>query len=237
MISRFFLFLHKSKVRLLFFFKKVLLQYSIPLVKRKTRTEGNSKSMEIQMKKIAIYCVLAFFLLSAVAAFCSEYTATNEPLPELILTVPDNDFYKTYLGLTGKVGEKFTPADIQADILLIELFSMYCPYCQNEAPRVNELYEKMEDVSKKGIKVKIIGLGASNSQFEVEHFKETYNVPFPLFPDKDLSMYKALAGAGTPGFIGCRLKDGGAVTIVLRNSGGFDSADDFLKDLIKEAGL
>jgi len=189
------------------------------------------------MKKFAIYSVLTLLLLWVVPVFGSEYTPTNEPLPKLVLTVPENDFYKTYLGLTGKAGEKFSPADIQADILLIELFSMYCPFCQNEAPRVNELYEKMEEVSKKGIKVKIIGLGASNSQFEVEHFKETYNVPFPLFPDKDMSMYKALKGAGTPGFIGCRLKDGEPVTIVLRNSGGFYSAENFLKELIHEAGL
>ena len=189
------------------------------------------------MKIIAIYSVLTFFLLWAVPVFGSESTATNEPLPELVLTVPENDIHKKYLGLTGKAGDKFTPADIQADILLIELFSMYCPYCQKEAPLVNELYERMEEVSKKGIKVRIIGLGASNSQFEVEHFMETYNVPFPLFPDKDMSMYKALVGAGTPGFIGCRLKEGGAATIVLRNSGGFYSADDFLKELIQKAGL
>jgi peroxiredoxin len=189
------------------------------------------------MKKIAIYSVLIFFMLWAIPVFSSESTPTNEPLPKLVLTVPDNDAYQKYLGLTGKPGEKFTPADIQADILLIELFSMYCPYCQNEAPRVNELYEKMEEVSKKGIKVKIIGLGASNSQFEVEHFKDTYDVQFPLFPDKDMSMYRTLGGAGTPGFIGCRLKDDGTATIVLRNSGGFYSADDFLKELIQEAGL
>jgi len=189
------------------------------------------------MKKHTMYSVLTLLLLWAVPALSSESAAVNEPLPELVLTIPENGHYQTYLGLAGKAGEKFTLADVQADILLIELFSMYCPYCQNEAPRVNELYEKMEEVSKKGIKVKIIGLGASNSQFEVEHFRDTYNVPFPLFPDRDMSMYKALAGDGTPGFIGCRLKDGGAATIVLRNSGGFFSAEDFLKELIQAAGL
>jgi peroxiredoxin len=191
----------------------------------------------MQMKKNTIYSVLTLLLFWAVPVLSSESTPVNEPLPELVLTIPENGNYQTYLGLAGKAGEKFTLADVQADILLIELFSMYCPYCQNEAPRVNELYEKMEEVSKKGIKVKIIGLGASNSQFEVEHFKDTYNVPFPLFPDRDMSMYKALAGDGTPGFIGCRLKDGGTATIVLRNSGGFYSAEDFLKELIQAAGL
>ena len=189
------------------------------------------------MKKIALCFVLLSCLMVAVPALSNESVVTNENLPDLELKVPDNDFYKRYLGLTGKVGENFTVADIQADILLIELFSMYCPYCQKEAPLVNELYEKMEEVSKGGPVVKLIGLGASNSQFEVEHFRDTYNVPFPLFPDKDMSMYKALAGSGTPGFIGCRLQEGGRATIVLRNSGGFNRADEFLKKLIDSGNL
>ena len=189
------------------------------------------------MKKIVIYAVLLLSIVWADHVFSSEPAPITETLPDLELTVPDSDFHKKYLGLTGKSGEKFTINDIKADILLIELFSMYCPFCQDEAPVVNQLYEKMEEVSQKGPVVKIIGLGASNSQFEVEHFAETYNVPFPLFPDKDMSMYKALGGQGTPGFIGSRLNNAGKATIVLRNSGGFYSAEDFLQELIANSGL
>ncbi|MGB3209707.1 MAG: TlpA disulfide reductase family protein [Desulforhopalus sp.] len=189
------------------------------------------------MKKAFIRFVVMVCLVLPVSLTNAESAVTGETLPNLELTVPDNDFYKKYLGLTGKSGETFTLADIQADILVIELFSMYCPYCQKEAPIVNELYEKMEEVSKNGPVVKIIGLGASNSQFEVEHFKEIYNVPFPLFPDKDMSMYKALTGDGTPTFIGSRITADGKATIVLRNSGGFYSSDDFLNELIEKSGL
>ena len=192
---------------------------------------------ESKMKKTAISLVLVLCLLWPCSGSSSESQEKMEALPDLVLTVPDNDFYKSYLGLTGKAGDTFKAADVDADILVIELFSMYCPFCQKEAPLVNELYEKMEELSKRGPVVKIIGLGASNSQFEVEHFKDTYNVPFPLFPDKDMSMYKALAGAGTPGFIGCRIKNGKKAAIVLRNSGGFYSSEVFLKELIEKSGL
>lgn len=182
---------------------------------------------------------LVFYACLFILGPAAQATAAEggETLPALELTVPKNDYYREYLGLEGSPGESFSLYDIQADILLIELFSMYCPYCQKEAPMVNELFEKMQSVSKKGPVVKIIGLGASNSQFEVEHFRDTYNVPFPLFPDKDMAMYKALSGAGTPGFIGSRMKDGGAATIVLRNSGGFFSSEEFLQELIKKSGL
>lgn len=189
------------------------------------------------MKRTVVQLILVLFLLYPFIGNGSEVVQQPELLPNLKLTVPDDAFYKSYLGLTGKSGEKFSPADIKADILLIELFSMYCPFCQKEAPLVNELFDKMQEVTKRGPVVKIIGLGVSNSQFEVDHFKETYNVPFPLFPDKDMAMYKALKGQGTPGFIGCRIQTGERATIVLRNSGGFYSTDDFLAELIDKSGL
>ena len=187
-------------------------------------------------QKVIIIGFLVWFAFLFVwnTAMAAEET---DFLPELTLTVPENEFYQRYLGLTASAGESFVLADVKADILLIELFSMYCPYCQKEAPLVNELFEKIEEVSKKGPVIKMIGLGASNSQFEVEHFRDTYNVPFPLFPDKDMSMYKALGGAGTPGFIGCRLIKGERSVIYLRNSGGFYSSDDFLQELITKGGV
>jgi len=180
--------------------------------------------------------LLLFFLGLTGTAVGGGTKNVSEVLPEVKLPVPGNETHKKYLGLTGKAGESFTLADIQADILLIELFSMYCPFCQHEAPLVNDLYARTEMVSKTGPVVKIIGLGASNTQFEVEYFAETYDVTFPLFPDKDMSMYHALGGAGTPTFIGCRLQ-GDSRKIVLRRSGGFMSADDFLKKLINYADL
>lgn len=161
----------------------------------------------------------------------------KELLPELEFKMPEDAAHMAYLGLGGTERERFTVQDIEADVLLIELFSMYCPYCQREAPNVNELYSKMKQLPESGPKVKIIGIGASNSQFEVDHFRDTYGVEFPLFPDKDMEQYKALKGAGTPGFIGVRLKKDASPVIVLRNSGGFYVVDDFLKELLTKAGF
>jgi len=94
------------------------------------------------------------------------------------------------------------------------------------------LYELMQALSGSEPKVKIIGIGASNSDFEVDHFRKTYDVEFPLFSDQDMAIYNALAGAGTPGFVGARRDAAGGFSIVLRQSGGFYSAADFLKELI-----
>ncbi len=189
------------------------------------------------MRLIAIFSLVFAFVTTLSSMAADAIAKKPELLPKLELTVPDNDFYRSYLGLKGSPGEKFSLTQVEADILVIELFSMYCPYCQKEAPMVNELYEKMASYKTMGLEIKIIGIGVSNSQFEVEHFRDSYKVPFPLFPDKDMAMYKALKGSGTPGFLGVHLPDGDGAAIVLRNSGGIHNSDDFLKKLVKNSGL
>lgn len=177
-----------------------------------------------------------FFCIPSMAISGEE--GDHSPLPEIVLPVPEDEGQRQYLGLTGLTEENFSLAALGADIVVIELFSMYCPYCQREAPLVNELYELMQSVEQsRGIKVKMIGLGVSNSKFEVDQFGETYDVSFPLFADQDMAMYKALEGAGTPGFVGYLLKDKNPPVNILRNSGGFYSAETFLEALIKNSGL
>lgn len=183
---------------------------------------------------LAALVIISSTLINSQAA--DSANPENSPLPEFTLRVPDNDVYREYLGLNGEVGSEFTLADIDADVLLIELFSMYCPFCQEEAPLVNELHQAMEEYSRPDLKVKIIGLGANNSEFEVDHFRSTYNVQFPLFADPDMTMYNALEGKGTPGFIGCSRTDDENFVIVLRQSGGFYQANEFLNELLQKSG-
>ena len=185
-------------------------------------------------------CLLALLIMLTTGfsnTFMSRTVHAEEVMPVVTLTLPDNKSHMEYLGINGSPGETFSITDIKTDILLIELFSMYCPYCQAEAPLVNEFYELATAQEKeKGIRIKLIGLGASNTQFEVEYFRDTYDVPFPLFPDKDLSMYKKFGGEGTPGFIGCLFKEGKEPVIIVRQSGGFETAEEFLALLLQRGG-
>jgi thiol-disulfide isomerase/thioredoxin len=189
------------------------------------------------MKGQTICLFIIVMLLSMVEQGHSAESFDGSIMPELTLITPESEQHRGYLGLTTKPGETFKINEIEADLLIIELFSMYCPFCQKEAPLVNDLYRKITENETNGLSVKIIGLGASNSQFEVEHFGQTYAVDFPLFPDKDMSIYRALGGTGTPGFVAYKIKGMAAPVNVLRNAGGFYSADGFLKDLIDNSGL
>lgn len=190
------------------------------------------------MRKTTVFTLLVFivpFLFTGTSI--ADTTSAVELLPEVTLTVPENKAHIQYLGLKGEPGTPFKLSDIDADILMIELFSMYCPYCQKAAPAVNELYELLEQKKRPDLKLVIIGIGANNTDLEVDTFRQGYNIVFPLFSDPDLSIYKTLAGAGTPTFIGCK-KDGDKNSVIFfRKSGGFTNTSEFLDNLMNRSGL
>ena len=189
------------------------------------------------MKTTSLSVVLALLLIVTFLFGVNGAVLAKEPLPEVILELPESQEHREYLGINGVPGEEFQLTDIATDILLIELFSMYCPYCQAEAPLINEFYELASAREKEdGLRIRVIGLGASNTQFEVEFFQDKYGVQFPVFPDEDLSLYKKFKGEGTPGFIGIVYQENGPPQIILRQSGGFETADEFLNRLVVQAG-
>ena len=156
-------------------------------------------------------------------------------MPQFNLSVPENPAHQSYLGLIAK--DTFTLPQIKAEVLIIEIFSMYWPYCQKEAPSVNELYHKIENNPKLKGKVKLIGIGAGNSSFEVNTFRKTYKIPFPLFSDGDFSIHKKLGEVRTPYFIGVRINAEGPQKVFFSKLGGFDNPGHFLKEVIRHAGI
>ncbi len=156
-------------------------------------------------------------------------------LPAIKLDVPKDPAHKSYLGLSGE--GLFDISQIKAEVVIIQIFSMYCPLCQREAFRVNELYENIEKNPNARGKLKLVGIGAGNSQFEVDIFLKTYEVPFPLFSDGDFSIHKSLGEVRTPYFIGVKINDDGSHEIFYSRVGGFEKAEEFLQLMLELSGL
>jgi hypothetical protein len=77
------------------------------------------------MGKIFKYLIvfLGIFLLTAGFSKAeSQPPAVGGVLPEFDLSVPSSDEHQKYLGVTGKT---FTIPQIKAEVVIIEIFSMY----------------------------------------------------------------------------------------------------------------
>ncbi|UCF58145.1 MAG: TlpA family protein disulfide reductase [Deltaproteobacteria bacterium] len=180
--------------------------------------------------------IIFLTLLNNVSNGASNAPIVGSQLPETTLPIPDNPDEMRYLGLTGK-GSSFQIPQIKAKVVVIEIFSMYCPHCQREAPEVNKLYSAIEnDQDLKG-KIKLIGIGVGNSPFEVEVFKKKYDVPFPLFPDEDFSIHKCFGETRTPYFIAIKINDDGAHKVIYSQLGGMKGVEQFLKKMTQLSGL
>jgi len=190
------------------------------------------------MKKIVI--LLAVMTILSLGLTFSALTANKPPekgevLPVINLPIPKNPVEKGYLGLSGD--GFFKIPQIKANVVIVEIFSMYCPYCQKDAPGVNQLYNVIDNNPDLKNKIKLIGIGAGNSSYEVEVFKKTYTVPFPLFPDKDFTIHKACGDVRTPYFIVVKINNDGTHQIVHSQLGGYPGAEPFLELVLKSSGL
>ncbi len=190
------------------------------------------------MRMKAIAAVLASVLVGwAVLEGAPAFGETIPPkpgslFPHISFPAPVEESVRAYLGLGD--GTSFTVDQVDADVVVIEIFSMYCPHCQREAPVVNRFYQVTLQRARPGKKVKIFGVGVGNSQFEVNIFRKKYAIPFPLLPDGDYRIHKLLGQTRTPHFIAVKKEPGGALKVVFSRSGPLGDPEALYNHLVGE---
>lgn len=85
--------------------------------------------------------------------------------------------------------------------------------------------------------IKLIGVGVKNSIFEVETFRKTYKIEFPMSPDQKLVVHKAWGKVWTPHFFVVKKAGDGSLKVLISHEGPVDGAEKFLDEIIKKAGL
>jgi thiol-disulfide isomerase/thioredoxin len=183
--------------------------------------------------------IVAMSLISLVV--CHPTLAANLPpvrggvLPPITLPVPEDPDEREYLGLSGS--SPFSIPQIKAKVVVIKIFSLYCSKCQKIAPEVDKLYYLIESNPDLRNKIKLIGIGAGNSRYEVDVFKKTFHTPFPLFSDDDFAIHQALGDVRTPYFIAIKINKDGTHEVVHSELDSFEDARVFLELIVTASGL
>jgi len=153
--------------------------------------------------KIAWLIVSAAVAVAAAAVQAADLPpAAGEPMPSIILETPDDPAARKYLGVTDT--GSFDLTRIPAEVLILQVFSMYCPHCQREAPVVNRVFEIIQQDPRLKKRIRLVGIGAGNSAYEVGIFKEKYSIPFPLFEDADFVFHELLGEVPNALFFRCQ---------------------------------
>ncbi len=187
------------------------------------------------MAKMLARSVLTVFLLCAfhTPIFAEElFPVKGGKLPVIRLPVPKDLNEKIYLGLSGD--GFFEIPQIRSKGVLIKIFNLYCPICQSTAAAMAEIHHQIENNPRLKGKLKLIGIGVGNSLLEIEVFKHNSNIPFPIFPDEDFKIHRALGEVRIPFFIAVKIEGDRPPEIVHTHLGGFADAR-ALSDLMVEA--
>jgi len=168
-------------------------------------------------KQVAVIVVIMLIIASTALLY-----AATEP-PKVGSTLPDMKLQKL--------------DDSKAQVLIIQIFSMYCPYCQKDAPNMNRFFSLIESNPKLKGKIQILGIGAGNTQFEVNTFKNKYKVEFPLIPDADFTIHKLFGEVRTPYFVIVKLNGPKKREVVYSRLGGHENVEAFLAEVVQLSGI
>lgn len=181
------------------------------------------------------WILLCLFAVFTPMRVCASQLEPQDTWPDIELPLPSDPIMRQYLGV--KEGDSFKVDKMGSEVVVIEIFNMYCPFCQREALHVNELFTLVDGRPELSRRLKIIGIGVGNSPFEVDYYRRSYSVQFPLFPDQKFDIYNQLGRVRTPHFIILKRDERHRFRVVFVHSGGFETPEAFLKEIIKRCSL
>ena len=176
-------------------------------------------------KSIVLGCCLALLVCCCAAPLLAAEAdpKAGQVLGPVKFAKPLTDEDAKYLGLPK--AQEFTLKDVKSPYILIEQFNSSCPHCMHQAPILNELYNKVQQDAALKDKVKFMSVGQQNDESAVKMWKGFHKVPFPVIPDPNASLGKALNF--TPYPVSMLVDKSGKILWV--EVGAFESADEALK--------
>jgi peroxiredoxin len=139
----------------------------------------------------------------------------GDHFPYVPLSTAEIPEHRSYLGLPPDK-DIVTIADVQTDLLLIEVLNVFCFPCQTHALALSKAYEIIEDRQDLKGKIKIIGVALGNTKEAVDTFMSDYGLAFPVVSDPELLAEKIIGpGIHTPFSLFIRRDTSGKLGLVV----------------------
>jgi peroxiredoxin len=138
-----------------------------------------------------------------------KFIQKGATFPEIALKAPAKD--KAYLGISG--GD-FKVKDLKAEVILVEIFDVYCLPCQKQAPLYKQLFGLIQSNPATREKIKMIGIATGNEDAEIKKFQDHFQIPYPIISDPKFLLHEAVGGPPAPFSIIARRDPGGKSLLV-----------------------
>lgn len=117
-------------------------------------------------------------------------------LPPLSFNAPATPENCAYLGVD--TGKSFELADVNADLIVLEIIGVYCPQCHQQRPNINRLYHRVQKDAALAGKVKFLGVAVGASAMEAAYLVRDTRIPYPIVIDESFAIHKQLGEPRTP---------------------------------------
>ena len=128
-------------------------------------------------------------------AFSLEPPQKGDHIPELGLIAPNEPAQAEYLGT--KAGDIFKLADLDCELVLLEIVGVYCPFCHEQAPLFNNLKKRISR-AKLDSKVKMLAVASGATVEEISYLIKQSGYRYPVLRDQDYELHKKLGEPKTP---------------------------------------
>lgn len=128
------------------------------------------------MKKSLLLCLFTLLALSCKAQDDGDIVKVGDKMPAFTI-VSDN-------------GQQHSSASLKGKVVLVNFFATWCPPCQKELAEVQKtLWPKYKDNKNFALLV----IGREHTDADLSKYNEKKGFTFPLYPDKNRSIYGAFA--------------------------------------------
>jgi hypothetical protein len=148
-------------------------------------------------------------------------------MAEIRLATPVSQGAKEYLGLPD--GNSFELSQIDAKFIVLAYYSRECPFCHEQAPIANRIYESIRQDPVLDQDVKMLGVMIGGSPKETAKYSSTLNIMYPMTYDPFFDIYRKLNKPRVP----LTLLTTSSGEILLSFTGAMRDYEEFVKKIRK----